>query len=88
MNTRSQAGLFLALLLLGNACASAKWFGGKKHGNRDASASISVVTGLDRCKVDVDGEAAGMTGSDGILAVKGVESGDHYVHVQCPGQRE
>jgi tetratricopeptide (TPR) repeat protein len=88
MNTRSQIGLFLILVLAGNAYASAKWFSGKKHENKDASPSISVVSGLDRCKVDVDGEAAGMTGSDGILVVRDMEPGDHYIHVQCPGQRE
>lgn len=88
MTIRAQIGLFLAVVLVANAPASAKWFHGKKHANKDTSASVSVVTGLDRCKVDVDGEAAGMTGSDGMLVVKNIEPGDHYVHVQCPGQRE
>jgi tetratricopeptide (TPR) repeat protein len=88
MNTRSHIGLLLALALTANAFGSAKWLRGKKHGKQDASATVSVVSGLDRCKVDVDGEEAGITGSDGILMVKDVDPGDHYVHVQCPGQRE
>jgi tetratricopeptide (TPR) repeat protein len=87
MNVRSQVVLFLATVLLSNVAASAKWFHGKKH-KGEAPASISVVSRLDRCKVDVDGEAEGMTGSDGILVVKGVDPGEHYVHVQCTGQRE
>ncbi len=88
MHTRSQFALFLALALAGNAYGLPKWFHGKKHGNQDTSATVSVVSGIDRCKVDVDGKEAGITGSDGVLMVKGVEPGDHYVHVQCPDQRE
>jgi hypothetical protein len=88
MNSRSHIVLFLAFVLAGNAYASAKWFGGKKRGKKNASATISVVSGLDMCKVDVDGEDAGITGSDGVLLVKNVEAGNHYVHVECPGQRE
>jgi hypothetical protein len=88
MNVRLQVVFFLSMMLVANVSASAKWFHGKKHHKGDTSASISVVSRVDRCKVDLDGEAVGMTGSDGVLVVKDVEPGDHYVHVQCPGQRE
>jgi Tetratricopeptide repeat len=88
MNTRSQIGLFLAAVLTCNVYSSAKWLRGKKREKGDAAASISVVSGKDRCKVDVDGEETELTGSDGALVVKDVEPGDHYVHVQCPDQRE
>ena len=88
MHTRPQCALFLALALAANAYGLPKWFHGKKHGKRSTSATVSVVTGIDRCKVDVDGEAVGTTGSDGALMVKDLEPGDHYVHVQCPAQRE
>lgn len=88
MQLRSQFGLFLALAMTANAYGLPKWFHGKKHGKQNVSAAVSVVSGVDRCKVDIDGEEAGITGSDGLLMVKGVEPGDHYVHVQCPGQRE
>lgn len=88
MYSRAQFALFLALSLAGNAYALPKWFHGKKHGKQNVSATISIVSGIDRCKVDVDGEEAGITGSDGVLTVKDVEPGDHYVHVECPDQRE
>jgi tetratricopeptide (TPR) repeat protein len=88
MNSRSQIGFLLAVFLICNADSSAKWLRGKKQQKGDASATVSVVSGEDRCKVDVDGEEAGLTGSDGILVVKDVDPGDHYVHVQCPEQRE
>lgn len=88
MHMRPQFALFLALALAGNAYGLPKWFKGKKPGNKDASATVSVVSGIDGCKVDVDGKEAGITGSNGVLMVKDVEPGDHYVHVQCPDQRE
>lgn len=88
MNIRSQIGLFLALALAGNAYGLPKWFHGKKHGKQDAPATVSIRSGIDRCKVDVDGKDVGSTGSDGVLVVKDVEPGDHYVHVQCPNRRE
>ena len=88
MNARSQTGLLLAAVLTCNVYSSAKWLRGKKRQKGDTSASISVVSGKDRCKVDVDGDEAGVTGVDGVLLVKDIDPGDHYVHVQCPDQRE
>lgn len=88
MNIRPQIGLLLALILAGDVFVSAKWFHGKKHGKNTASVTVSVVSGVDRCAVDIDGDKEGLTGSDGMLVVKNVDPGEHYVHVQCPGQRE
>lgn len=88
MHTRPQFALLVALALAANAYGLPKWFHGKKHEKQDKLATVSVVSGIDRCKVDVDGKDAGITGSDGALMVKDVEPGDHYLHVQCPGQRE
>ncbi|TAM82520.1 MAG: tetratricopeptide repeat protein [Acidobacteria bacterium] len=88
MNTRCQVGLLLVLVLIDSVYISAKWLRRNGHAKQEASATISVVSGKDRCKVDLDGEGAGATGSDGILVVKSVEPGDHYVHVLCPDQRE
>ncbi|HET9178198.1 MAG TPA: tetratricopeptide repeat protein [Terriglobia bacterium] len=88
MNTRPHILLLSALMLMGNTCGSAKWLLGKKHANAAPSATVLAVSGKDGCKVDVDGEDAGTTGSDGVLVIKGVDSGNHYIHVQCPNQRE
>ncbi|HKT13252.1 MAG TPA: tetratricopeptide repeat protein [Terriglobia bacterium] len=86
--SRSQYALFFALTLAANAYALPKWFHGKKHGKQNVSATVTIVSGVDSCKVDVDGEEGGTTASDGSLMMKDVEPGDHYVHVQCPNQRE
>lgn len=51
-------------------------------------ATVVVDSGMAGCKVDIDGEASGVTASKGTLSVQGVEPGDHYLHVQCPGQRD
>ncbi len=88
MNARTHF-VFLVLLVFAVAtCASGKWFGGKKRSNQKAPATVSVDSGVAGCKVDIDGDAAGSTGSDGTLQVKNVDPGDHYVHVLCPGQRD
>jgi tetratricopeptide (TPR) repeat protein len=88
MTIRVHIGLFLALALVASSSyATAKWFHGRGHGKQKASASVSVVTGLPGCKVDVDGTAGGTTDSEGNLIVKSVIDGEHYVHVLCPGQR-
>lgn len=88
MSTRSHTLLLIAFVLIGNTYGSAKWLRGKKHANAVPSTTVSVVSGKDSCKVDVDGEEAGATGSDGALVIQDVDSGDHYIHVQCPNQRE
>jgi hypothetical protein len=81
--------VFLLLILFTTAnFVSGKWFSGKKHDNQNAPATVSVDSGVAGCKVDVDGDVAGSTGSDGTLRIKDVEPGDHYVHVLCPEQRE
>jgi tetratricopeptide (TPR) repeat protein len=88
MQSRYQLALFLALPLVANAYGMPKWFHGKKHGKGATPATVSVVSGIENCKVDVDGQEAGITDSDGTLKVKDVQQGDHYIHVQCPNQRE
>lgn len=85
----SHIGFLLAFVLAGNVYGAPNWFHGKKkHGRRSAAATLSVVSGAAGCKVDVDGVGAGITSAEGILTIKDVDAGDHYVHVLCPGQRE
>ncbi len=88
MNARAHFGFLLVLVFAAGTCASGKWFGGKKRGNQNPPAAVSVDSGVAGCKVDIDGDAAGTTGSDGTLRVKDVAPGDHYVHVLCPGQHD
>jgi len=89
MIRRTHLGLLLAFALAGNVYGTAKWFHGKgrKHGKHNASATVSVVSGVRGCRVDVDGAGAGITGAKGMVTID-VAPSDHYVHVLCPGQRD
>jgi tetratricopeptide (TPR) repeat protein len=40
------------------------------------------------CSVELDSIVQGKTGSQGGLSLAEVEAGDHYLHVDCPGQAE
>lgn len=88
MNIRAQVGLLIVLAMAGNAYAGINWLHGKKHAKHENSAIVSVITGVPECKVDVDGDEAGVTDIEGRLTIKDADPGDHYVHVLCPGQRE
>ena len=88
MNIRAQVGLLIVLAMAGNAYAGINWLHGKKHAKHENSATVSVITGVPECKVDVDGDEAGVTDIEGRLTIKDADPGDHYVHVLCPGQRE
>ena len=86
MSARTHIVLLLVFVFAAGTDASGKWFGGKKRSNQNPPATVSVDSGVAGCTVDIDGDAAGTTGSDGTLRVKDVDPGDHYVHVLCPGQ--
>lgn len=90
MNTRGYMVLLLGFALAGNSYCAAKWFRGKskKSSKQDSAVTVVVDSGLAECKVDVDGEGAGITNAKGILSIEDVEPGDHYVHVQCPEKRD
>jgi Tetratricopeptide repeat len=90
MKAHAHIVLLLFLAMAGNSYGFSKWFHGKtkKNAKQDSSATVIVDGGLSGCKVDIDGEGAGVTGSNGSLSVEGVDPGDHYLHVQCPGKRD
>jgi len=90
MNTRFNIVLLLALALTGGPYGYARWLHGKskKSAKQDAAAMVVVNSGLAGCKVDLDGVGAGLTNNQGTLTVDDVEPGDHYIHVQCAGQRD
>ncbi|MEJ2007284.1 MAG: tetratricopeptide repeat protein [Acidobacteriota bacterium] len=90
MKTRGYLILAVSLVIAANASGFAKWFHGKsKKSDKQGSTSVLIVdSGLAGCKVDIDGVGAGITDSKGTLLIEGVEAGDHYLHVQCPKQRE
>jgi tetratricopeptide (TPR) repeat protein len=53
-----------------------------------AVASVEIQIGMANCKVDLDDATEGKTGPTGNLVLAAVPPGDHYIHVDCPGQQE
>ena len=51
-------------------------------------ARVVVDAGRAACRVDLDADVAGATDVTGKLTLPDVESGDHYIHVSCPGKTE
>lgn len=89
MKTRGYITLSISLALAANTYAFGKWFHSKaKKSSRQGSTAVVVAdSGLPGCKVDIDEVGSGITGAKGTLLIEGVEPGDHYLHVQCPGHR-
>jgi hypothetical protein len=52
------------------------------------TAKVNVQMGHPGCRVDLDGAPLGTTGTNGALILSGVDPGDHYIHVRCPGKPE
>jgi Flp pilus assembly protein TadD len=50
------------------------------------SAQVTVQGGHEGCLVELDAQAAGKTNADGKLVIPEVEPGDHYLHIDCPGE--
>lgn len=88
MRTRTPVILAILLMLAADACGFAKWFHGKSKKSAKQASTIVVDSGLRGCKVDIDGVGSGITGTKGTLLIEGVQPGDHYLHVQCPEQRD
>ena len=82
--------LAISLAMTANTFGFAKWFHGKpkKPDKQDSLSVVVVDSGLPECKVDIDGVGSGITGTKGTLLIQDVEPGDHYLHVQCPAQRD
>jgi Flp pilus assembly protein TadD len=51
-------------------------------------AQLTIYTGHAGCQVELDDQVVGKTNAAGTLLAKEVEPGDHYLHVQCPGEAE
>jgi Tetratricopeptide repeat len=70
--------------LLGYLCPS--------HANprkdEPAVASVTLQVGQAGCKLFLDDAAVGETTAEGFLVMRGVEPGDHYIHMDCPEQKE
>jgi len=50
-----------------------------------STATVEVRAAQEGCAVDLDSGAPSKTGADGSLTFAGVEPGDHYLHIECPG---
>lgn len=51
-------------------------------------AKVNIQMGQADCQVDLDDATVGATGAKGSLILAGVDPGDHYIHVRCPGKAE
>ncbi len=58
----------------------------KEH--RAPAAKVTIQMGQPGCQVDLDDTTVGSTDARGNLVLAGVDPGDHYVHVRCPGKPE
>jgi cytochrome c-type biogenesis protein CcmH/NrfG len=52
------------------------------------AAQVTVRAAREGCAVDLDSTAVGKTDARGVLALTGVEPGDHYIHVRCENTPE
>ncbi len=59
-----------------------------KHKPTARAAQVTILSGAAGCRVDQDGVPMGKTGASGNLVLRSVSLGDHYFHVDCPGQTE
>ncbi len=58
----------------------------KEH--KAPTAKVTVQMGQPGCQVDLDSTTVGSTDAKGNLTLAGVDPGDHYLHVRCPGKPE
>jgi hypothetical protein len=58
------------------------------HERQPQTAKVNLQSGQPACVADLDGVASGATDANGKLVIAGVDPGDHYLHVQCPGKPE
>jgi tetratricopeptide (TPR) repeat protein len=50
------------------------------------SAQVTVQADRAGCTVELDAQASGKTNAEGTLVIPEVEPGDHYLHIECPGE--
>jgi tetratricopeptide (TPR) repeat protein len=50
-------------------------------------ARVEVETGRENCAAELDSTPVGKTGATGKLQLDSVEPGDHYLHLECPGEQ-
>jgi len=78
--------LFGFAVLLASPAQPALLWGGKTH--EPATAQVTVRGRAPGCAVDLDGQSAGKTDGKGLLVLREVAPGDHYLHIRCPGEEE
>jgi tetratricopeptide (TPR) repeat protein len=84
-NVRHRAGMGIALAVLAFSPSQVA------RGSREKSvelAQVAVHSGREACAVDLDAVTAGKTDAHGDFLLREIDPGDHYLHVDCPGQEE
>jgi tetratricopeptide (TPR) repeat protein len=77
--------LWFAVLLV-PASLHARLASEKAH--EQASAQVTVRAHGPGCSVDLDDQRVGKTNDDGVLVLRDIDPGDHYLHLRCPGEDE
>ncbi len=80
---------FAPVLILTSALGGgAQLVARERKGATTSTARIHIQLGKGGCTVQLDDAKAGETAADGTLLLSEIASGDHYLHVDCPGARE
>ena len=81
-----KAGLACAALVLS---IGAPGPGSAKDRDKPASGAQMTITGFPAdCKVELDASRVATTDRQETIELEGIEPGEHYVHVACPGQTQ
>jgi tetratricopeptide (TPR) repeat protein len=85
MRSVSRIGAIAAVIVaLGGSGLFAVHFPHRKH---RAKTAVMIVQGAEPgCRVDVDGEPAGLTNTASRLTIDAVDPSPHYVHVSCASE--
>lgn len=85
---RARSRTFSPLPTILLIAASSAIFAASDRKPEPKAAEVRVHIGTAGCQVELDASKAGETGPDGMLFLGGVAPGDHYIHVDCPNQKE
>lgn len=85
---KRQLGHFAFSLAFLMVAAGALTLAARERKKEPVIAEVALKMGQAACKVDLDDATVGETREDGLLLVEGVQPGDHYIHVDCLGQKE
>jgi tetratricopeptide (TPR) repeat protein len=89
MANQGRARQFAVLLAFWLLASCAGFPAGRaRQKDQPAVTAVTIEFGIANCRVDLDDSTEGRTSATGSLLLETVPPGDHYIHVDCPGERE